>query len=109
MEGFTHFVQYDSNNDYKLDINELIRAVSRATDEVVESEEIKVCTHMDKHADGTHLCKHADRNTHGQTCGQKYTWTNMRTEIHMDKQTHRQTCRRPNRHRYKWRNMHRNK
>ena len=42
LEGFTHFVQYDSNNDYRLDMDEVVRAISRATDEVVESEEIKV-------------------------------------------------------------------
>ncbi|KAL5247184.1 hypothetical protein ACHWQZ_G019138 [Mnemiopsis leidyi] len=41
MEGFTHFVDHDSNNDYRLDINEVIRAISRATDQVVEQEEVK--------------------------------------------------------------------
>jgi len=41
MEGFVHFVDHDSNNDYRLDINEVIRAISRATDQVVEQEEVK--------------------------------------------------------------------
>ena len=42
VEGFTHFVDHDSNNDYRLDMNEVIRAISRATDQVVDQEEVKV-------------------------------------------------------------------
>ena len=41
MEGFTNFIQYDGNNDYKLDIGELLRAVSRTTDQVHNIEEIR--------------------------------------------------------------------
>ena len=42
MEGFSHFVDHDSNNDYRLDMDEVIRSISRATDQVVEQEEVKV-------------------------------------------------------------------
>ena len=42
LEGFSHFVDHDSKNDYRLDMDEVIRSISRATDQVVEQEEVKV-------------------------------------------------------------------
>lgn len=41
MEGFTQFITYDSNNDFRLDIHEMVRAISRTADEVIDPEEIK--------------------------------------------------------------------
>eukprot|EP00116_Pleurobrachia_bachei_P002426 sb/3462688/ len=42
VEGFSQFVQFDGNNDYRLDIGEVIRAISRISDQVIEAEEVKL-------------------------------------------------------------------